>query len=112
MESRIQRTILSLANIAAPIIANLIMQNEQETLFRNPFNPLQETIDREIKYCDSKQKQFTLIVLKILNVTRILNILGINFFSEYSEFISKKSLKIQNHQIMFLALDKESSLFY
>ncbi|MBK8398208.1 MAG: diguanylate cyclase [Leptospiraceae bacterium] len=85
-----KRTILSLANIAAPIIANLIMQNEQETLFRNPFNPLQETIDREIKYCDSKQKQFTLIVLKILNVTRILNILGINFFSEYSEFISKK----------------------
>ena len=28
--------------------------------------------------------------MKILNVTRILNILGINFFSEYSDFISKK----------------------
>ncbi|MBP7280048.1 MAG: diguanylate cyclase [Leptospiraceae bacterium] len=85
-----KRTILSLANIVAPIIANLIMQNEKETLFRNPFNPLQETIDREIKYCETKNKEFTLIVLKILNVTRILNILGINFFSEYSEFISKK----------------------
>ena len=85
-----KRTILSLFNIVAPIIANLVMQNEKESLFRNPFNPLQETIDKEIKYCEAKNKQFTLIVLKILNVTRILNILGINFFSEYSDFISKK----------------------
>lgn len=85
-----KRTILSLSNVVAPIIANLVMQNEKESLFRNPFNPLLETIDREIKYCDTKNKQFTLIVLKILNVTRILNILGINFFSEYSDFISKK----------------------
>jgi GGDEF domain-containing protein len=85
-----KRTILSLSNIVAPIIANLVMQNEKESLFRNPFNPLQETIDREIKYSETKNKQFTLIVLKILNVTRILNILGINFFSEYSDFISKK----------------------
>ncbi|MBP9886641.1 MAG: diguanylate cyclase [Leptospiraceae bacterium] len=85
-----KRTILSLSNVVAPIIANMIMQNEKESLFRNPFNPLQETIEREIQYSETKNKQFTLIVLKILNVTRILNILGINFFSEYSEFISKK----------------------
>ncbi|HMV44894.1 MAG TPA: diguanylate cyclase [Leptospiraceae bacterium] len=85
-----KKTILSLSNIVAPIIANLVMQNEKESLFRNPFNPILETIDREIKYSESKNKQFTLVVLKILNVTRILNILGINFFSDYSDFISKK----------------------
>ena len=49
-----KRTILSLSNVVAPIIANMIMQNEKESLFRNPFNPLQETIEREIQYRDRK----------------------------------------------------------
>lgn len=87
-----KQNVISVANILAPIVSNLILQEEKESFFKNPLNPLEETISRAMVDADESGQSFTLIILKILYVTRILTILGSKFFSDYSEFIANKIL--------------------
>jgi GGDEF domain-containing protein len=89
LSSGLKQSLVSMTNIIAPIISNILIQNEKESLYKNPFNPLHYIIEKEIQISDNTNQPFTFIIVKILHINRILNILGINFYSEYTEFISK-----------------------
>lgn len=84
-----KQALVSIGNIIAPIISNILIQKEKDSLYQNPFNPMNNILEKEIRDSESSDEPFTLIVIKILNINRILNILGLNFYSEYIEFISK-----------------------
>jgi transcriptional regulator with GAF, ATPase, and Fis domain/GGDEF domain-containing protein len=85
-----KQMLISVSNILSPVTANLILQTEKDTLFKNPFNPVQEIVIKEIEKANESNTRFTLVVLKVLSVTRILNLLGADFFREYMDFIISK----------------------
>jgi transcriptional regulator with GAF, ATPase, and Fis domain/GGDEF domain-containing protein len=89
----LKQMMISASNMLSPAIANFILQTERDVVFKNPFNPLQESVDREIEIATNENTRFTLVVLKILNVSRIINLLGLEFFSSYSDFVISKIQK-------------------
>ncbi|MDX1959269.1 MAG: hypothetical protein SFU98_11890 [Leptospiraceae bacterium] len=88
----LKQALTTVSNLLAPMISNIILQTEREFLFKHPFSPVDESISKEIQFALDNHTKFTLIILKIQNVTRILNLLGYEFFTEYTEFITSKLL--------------------
>ncbi len=84
-----KQALVSISNIIAPIISNILIEKEKNTLYKDPFNPLHSILEKEIAEAKETDSSFTLIVVKILNISRIFTILGMNFYTEYIEFISK-----------------------
>ncbi len=86
----LKQTIIQVSNLIAPIVANLILQTKTEVFSKNPFNPVQDAIERELEKAKELNQKFTLVVLKVLSVTRILNLLGLDFFRDYMSFLTAK----------------------
>jgi len=85
-----KQAIISISNLISPVVANLVLKTEKETFLKNPFNPVQELVERQIELANESSQKFTLVVLKVLSVTRILNLLGPDFFRDYIDFIIYK----------------------
>jgi GGDEF domain-containing protein len=85
-----KQTIIHVSNMIAPIVANLLLQKQAEVFLKNPFNPVQDIIEKAIAKAKETNEKFTLVVLKVLSVTRILNLLGLEFFRHYMSFLTSK----------------------
>ena len=68
----------------------ILLREEKDYLYKNPFNPLQEILEGEIRYAKENESVFSLVMVKIQNITRILNLLGDDFYDEYSGYIQTK----------------------
>ena len=61
---------VTLLETSAPVFANLLILQEKEALFRNPFNPLESRILNEIEKASQMNLNFTVSLFKIQNFSR------------------------------------------
>lgn len=89
-----RETILSLFEIVAPVFANILILDEKENSFRNPFSPIEDRLDIELKKAEDLRTAFTVVVFKVQNIPRMIQILGHSYFAEYCDTLRKS---IQEH---------------
>ncbi|MCG9876607.1 MAG: GAF domain-containing protein [Leptospiraceae bacterium] len=87
-------SLVSLFELASPVFANILILEEKENSFSNPFSPIEDRIDSEISKSKSLNISFTVIVFKVQNIPRMIQMLGQNVFSEYCDNLRKS---IQEH---------------
>jgi len=79
--------------LASPIFANILILEEKENSFSNPFSPIEDRIDSEIEKSKSLNTSFTVVVFKVQNIPRMISMLGQNVFSEYCDHLRKSILE-------------------
>ncbi|MEQ9367277.1 MAG: hypothetical protein RIF32_23805, partial [Leptospirales bacterium] len=62
------------AEIVSSVFANCIIMNERESLFRDPFSPLEERLKEELKKSAQFQAPVSLVDIRVKNIRRILEI--------------------------------------
>lgn len=80
---------VSLLETSAPVFANLLILQEKEALFRNPFNPLENRILSEIEKASQMNTNFTVSLFKIQNVSRMVHLVGTGTFARYADALRK-----------------------
>jgi transcriptional regulator with GAF, ATPase, and Fis domain len=88
-----KQTIISLFEIVSPIFANILILQEKENSFRNPFSPIEDRVEAEIAKADTLHTTFTSIVFKVQNIPRMIQILGQQVFAEYCDSLRKSILE-------------------
>jgi GGDEF domain-containing protein len=68
--------------------------DEKENSFRNPFSPIEDRLDIELKKAEDLRTAFTVVVFKVQNIPRMIQILGHSYFAEYCDTLRKS---IQEH---------------
>ncbi|TGM24008.1 GAF domain-containing protein [Leptospira meyeri] len=80
---------VTLLETSAPVFANLLILQEKEALFRNPFNPLESRILSEIEKSSQMNLNFTVSLFKIQNVSRMIHLVGAGTFARYADVLRK-----------------------
>ncbi|PJZ85233.1 GAF domain-containing protein [Leptospira harrisiae] len=80
---------VTLLETSAPVFANLLILQEKEALFRNPFNPLESRILSEIEKSSQMNLNFTVSLFKIQNVSRMVHLVGAGTFARYADLLRK-----------------------
>ncbi|TGL87705.1 GAF domain-containing protein [Leptospira congkakensis] len=80
---------VTLLETSAPVFANLLILQEKEALFRNPFNPLESRILSEIEKASQMNTNFTVTLFKIQNVSRMVHLVGAGTFARYADVLRK-----------------------
>ncbi|TGM59198.1 GAF domain-containing protein [Leptospira vanthielii] len=80
---------VTLLETSAPVFANLLILQEKEALFRNPFNPLETRILTEIEKASQMNTNFTVSLFKIQNVSRMVHLVGAGTFARYADALRK-----------------------
>ncbi|MBM9548852.1 GAF domain-containing protein [Leptospira sp. 201903074] len=80
---------VTLLETSAPVFANLLILQEKEALFRNPFNPLESRILSEIEKASQMNLNFTVSLFKIQNVSRMVHLVGAGTFARYADALRK-----------------------
>ncbi|XDD43458.1 GAF domain-containing protein [Leptospira sp. WS60.C2] len=80
---------VSMLETSAPVFANLLILQEKEALFRNPFNPLESRILSEMEKASALKASFTVSLFKIQNVSRMIHLLGTGTFARYADTLRK-----------------------
>ncbi|MGE8721667.1 GAF domain-containing protein [Leptospira terpstrae] len=80
---------VALLETSAPVFANLLILQEKEALFRNPFNPLESRILSEIEKASLMNLNFTVSLFKIQNVSRMVHLVGAGTFARYADALRK-----------------------
>lgn len=71
--------------LSSTILAKLLMEMEKLELEKNPFHIIEDLLDAEIALANKHQSQFSMLIIKIQNINRIINLLGHEFFQSYNE---------------------------
>lgn len=87
-------TVLSLFELTAPVFANILILDEKENSFRNPFSPIEDHLELEMKKSNDLAIPFTVVVFKVQNASRMVQILGQAYFAEYCDLLRRA---IQGH---------------
>ncbi|TGK00091.1 GAF domain-containing protein [Leptospira langatensis] len=80
-----RETAVGISEIAAPVLSNLLMLEERDAVFRDPFSPVESRIDEAIARSAKIGAPFSLTVFKVQNASRMVRIKGAGFFSYYCE---------------------------
>jgi len=83
---------ITLLEMAAPTMANLLILSEKEALYRNPFNPLETRIRKEFESASAMGRPFTVSMFKVQNVARIIHVLGSAHFARFADNLRKSIL--------------------
>jgi GGDEF domain-containing protein len=86
--------IVNLFESISPVFANIMILEEKENSFRNPFSPIEDRLNAELAKSVSLKTVFTLVVFKVQNISRMIQIMGQGYFAEYCDLLRKS---IQNH---------------
>ncbi len=76
---------VSLSQVAAPLFANTVLSLTQKSVFRDPFSPIQDRLEQELKKAESFQSNLALIDWRVNNIRRIF---GLNPGEEVVSFLS------------------------
>lgn len=85
--------IVYLAEVMAPIFATHLVVRERESLFRDPFSPVELRLKKEIEKARSYDTSVSFAVIRIKNIRRLITLNGaekvIDLISEYGKIISR-----------------------
>lgn len=85
--------IVSLSQVSAPLFASCIVTSERKTVFRDPFSPLQERLDSELKKAAAFNSRVSVVEIKVENIRRILAMNpgddAVNFLSDLGSVINR-----------------------
>ena len=83
--------IVSLSEIISPVLANHLILSEKESVFRDPFSPLEEKLRGEIFRANEFNSSVSLCMMSIRNMKRILSLNKrenvAEFFAELNKFL-------------------------
>ncbi|TGL64573.1 GAF domain-containing protein [Leptospira sarikeiensis] len=80
-----RETAVGISEIASPVLSNLLMLEERDAVFRDPFSPVESRIDEAITRASKIGTPFSLTVFKVQNATRMVRMKGAGFFAHYCE---------------------------
>ncbi len=80
-----RETAVGISEISAPVLSNLLMLEERNAVFRDPFSPVESRIDEAIARSAKLGTPFSLTVFKVQNTTRMVRIKGAGYFAYYCE---------------------------
>ncbi|MCB1315436.1 MAG: GAF domain-containing protein [Leptospiraceae bacterium] len=66
--------IVSTAEIVSAVFANCIMLGERETLFRDPFSPLEERLRNELQRAGEFRSALALVDIRVKNIRRLVEV--------------------------------------
>ncbi|EQA38596.1 GAF domain protein [Leptospira inadai serovar Lyme str. 10] len=76
---------VGISEITAPILSNLLMLEERDAVFRDPFSPVESKINEAIARASKIGTPFSLTVFKVQNATRVVRMKGAGYFAYYCE---------------------------
>jgi GGDEF domain-containing protein len=86
---------LQITSVISSVLSNIILWNRRKQLIQSPFQVIEDIIEKEIRLASTQNSQFSLLITRIQNVSRIINLLGTEFFEQYnielSEIISENT---------------------
>lgn len=80
---------LNAANQVAAIMANCIILKERETLFRDPFSPLEKRLERELQKAMEFHSFLSIVVLNVRNLKKLLGANGMPAMTEFFLALSR-----------------------
>lgn len=94
--------VVSMAELLGPSFGGAIMLGERESLFRDPFSPLEDRLRLEIKKCQEFHSQLSLVEIRIKNIKRVL---ALNPSARVTQFLGAVGRSVAGHllQTDFLA---------
>ncbi|MCB1172245.1 MAG: diguanylate cyclase [Leptospiraceae bacterium] len=75
--------IVSLAEVCAPVFANSIILSERESLFRDPFSPLEQRLQKELQKSREYQSAVSLVDFRVRNIKRLIDVSTPEQISEF-----------------------------
>ncbi|MEM7183493.1 MAG: diguanylate cyclase [Spirochaetota bacterium] len=80
---------LKVCKFSATILAKLLLELEKSKLEKNPFHLIEDILDSEIDKASKNNSQFSMLIIKIQSINRIINLLGQDFFRSYNNELWK-----------------------
>jgi GGDEF domain-containing protein len=78
---------LALLKIMTGQLSRILIEERLMEYSYNPLSKIEDMLREELIKAKEKSESFTLYIIKIQNVGRIINILGNNYFEQYSSYI-------------------------
>ncbi|MBW7857240.1 MAG: diguanylate cyclase, partial [Leptonema sp. (in: Bacteria)] len=90
------------ANQLAPVLANCLIVNERETLFRDPFSPLEKRLGLEVKKALEFHSFLSIVDFKVKNVKKLLGANPMSVMTEFFQTVSRTATR-SLHQTDYLS---------
>ncbi|MBF3378332.1 diguanylate phosphodiesterase [Leptospira borgpetersenii] len=84
-----RETAVGISEVLAPVFSNLLLVQERDSVFKDPFSPIEEKIDEMILKSVRLKSCFSLTIFKVQNIFRMVKLKGSGFFVNYSEELRK-----------------------
>ncbi|AXR64908.1 hypothetical protein [Leptospira mayottensis] len=84
-----RETAVGISEVLAPVFSNLLLVQERDSVFKDPFSPIEEKIDEMILKSARLKSCFSLTIFKVQNIFRMVKLKGSGFFVNYSEELRK-----------------------
>ncbi|TGK29061.1 GAF domain-containing protein [Leptospira gomenensis] len=84
-----RETAVGISEVLAPVFSNLLLVQERDSVFKDPFSPVEEKIEEMILKSARLASSFSLTIFKIQNISRMVKLKGSGFFAAYSEELRK-----------------------
>lgn len=84
-----RETAVGISEVLAPVFSNLLLIQERDSVFKDPFSPVEEKIQEMILKAARLASSFSLTIFKVQNVSRMVKLKGSGFFASYSEELRK-----------------------
>lgn len=82
-------SILRLFEVASPAFGNILILHDKKTIFNHPFSPLENKLKQEIEKSQKLNTTFTVVIYKVQNVSRMIQLLGEYYFAQYCDALRK-----------------------
>ncbi|MDV6235791.1 GAF domain-containing protein [Leptospira ellisii] len=84
-----RETAVGISEVLAPVFSNLLLVQERDSVFKDPFSPVEEKIEEMILKSARLASSFSLTIFKIQNISRMVKLKGSGFFAAYGEELRK-----------------------
>ncbi|MBM9500746.1 GAF domain-containing protein [Leptospira sp. 201903071] len=84
-----RETAVGISEVLAPVFSNLLLIQERDSVFKDPFSPVEEKVEDMILKAARLGSSFSLTIFKVQNVSRMVKLKGSGFFASYSEELRK-----------------------
>ncbi|RHX79756.1 GAF domain-containing protein [Leptospira yasudae] len=84
-----RETAVGISEVLAPVFSNLLLIEERDSVFKDPFSPVEERVQEMILKAARLASSFSLTIFKVQNVSRMVKLKGSGFFATYSEELRK-----------------------
>ncbi len=81
----------------APVLANCLILQERETLFRDPFSPLEKRLEREVQKALEFHSFLSIVDFRVRNLKKVLGANSMSVMSEYFQALSRTLSRSLHH---------------